>query len=190
MEKKNGGFLGLFAKPLLTTLAGVAGPPLLNFATKKYLIEEKGEEEEEDTKKMLPRNNVLLRTLLQPKLVRLPNGPRFYTRYQRVGRHTLYPTKVRIQRTYVRKIRLRQQRRRRSGAQTGSGYLHANTVMRGINLAKPGANSDLGKMVIKDTMDLVPSAYRSIRNRFFRKKRAAATQSTPSYVVDTENFYN
>ena len=45
-KKQNGRFLGLLAKPLLTSLAGVAGPPLLNFATKKYLVEVQGGEEE------------------------------------------------------------------------------------------------------------------------------------------------
>ena len=34
-KKQDSGFLDLLAKPLFTTLASVAGPPLLNFATKK-----------------------------------------------------------------------------------------------------------------------------------------------------------
>ena len=52
----------------------------------------------------MSRNNILLRTLPQPKLVKLPNGRTFYARYQRVNRQALYPTEVRIRRTNVRKI--------------------------------------------------------------------------------------
>ena len=40
-KKQKGGFLGLLSKPLLTTLAGVVGLPLLNFATKKIFGRDK-----------------------------------------------------------------------------------------------------------------------------------------------------
>ena len=52
----------------------------------------------------MPRNNILLQKLPQPKLVKLPNGGTFYARCQRVNRGVLYPTKVRIERTYIQKI--------------------------------------------------------------------------------------
>ena len=133
----------------------------------------------------------MLRKLLQPKMVRLPNGCTFYTRYQHVGRHKQY---VRIQMTYVRKIGLRRQRKRRAAAQTGGGYIDANTVMRRINFAKRSANTDLGRMVIKDTIDLVPLAYRVVRDKFIRRKQVATMQSTPLYAGDDDiisgHFYN
>ena len=34
-RQQNGRFLGFLAKPLLTALTGVAGPPFVNFATTK-----------------------------------------------------------------------------------------------------------------------------------------------------------
>ena len=34
----------------------------------------------------MPRNNILLQKLPQPKLVKLPNGGTFYARCQRVNR--------------------------------------------------------------------------------------------------------
>ena len=52
----------------------------------------------------MPRNNILLQKLSQPKLVKLPNGGTFYARCQRVNRGVLSPTKVRIERTYIQKI--------------------------------------------------------------------------------------
>ena len=36
-QKQKGVFLSLLAKPVLTTLAGVADPPSLNFATKRNI---------------------------------------------------------------------------------------------------------------------------------------------------------
>ena len=63
----------------------------------------------------MPRNNISLRRLPPPKRVQLPNGRGcvFFAKYQKVGRHALTPTRVRIVRTYVRKIGPRRQRIRR-----------------------------------------------------------------------------
>ena len=62
--------------------------------------------------------------------------------------------------------------------------------MRGINLAKRGTNSDLGKMIIKDTMDFVSMAYNSPKNRRFPKKKGMASRSMPQYIGDSGDFYN
>ena len=44
--------------------------------------------------------------------------------------------------------------------------------MRGLNLAKKGANIEFGKTVINDTISLLSNAYTSLRNKVFgRKKR-------------------
>ena len=63
----------------------------------------------------MPRSNILLRKLPQPKLVKLLNGGTFYARCQRVNRGVLYPIKVRIKRTYVQKIgpRIKRNRKKR-----------------------------------------------------------------------------
>ena len=120
----------------------------------------------------MSRNNILLQKLPESKLVKLPNGRTFYARYQRVNRETLYPTKVRIRRTYVRKVGPRRQRKQRANKrqQTGSGYLDANNLMRGVNLTKRGANTELGKTIIDDALSLLPKAYKSIKYRVFGRK--------------------
>ena len=52
----------------------------------------------------MSRNNILLQRLPFPKWVQLPNGRVFFAKYQRVNRHALALTKVRIARIYVRKL--------------------------------------------------------------------------------------
>ena len=52
----------------------------------------------------MSRNNILLQRLPVPKWVQLPNGRVFFAKYQRVNRHALELTKVRIARIYVRKL--------------------------------------------------------------------------------------
>lgn len=99
---------------------------------------EKGREKEEDQDQddlAMPRNNILVKRLLEPKRVQLPNGRVFYARYKKVGRNVFNPTRVRIARTYVRKIgppkrRIRRlgpgkQRRRRQQASRGFGIATA-----------------------------------------------------------------
>ena len=66
------------------------------------------------------RNIFLLRKLAQPKRVTLPTGRKFLARYERVNTATLYPTKVRIKRTYTRKIGPRRQRKSTKKEQEGS----------------------------------------------------------------------
>ena len=66
---------------------------------------------------MLLRNNVLLKKLAQPKRIILPNGRTFLARCEHLDRATLYPTKVRIKRTYTGKIGPRRQRKSRKKQQ-------------------------------------------------------------------------
>ena len=110
----------------------------------------------------IPRNNILLRKLSQNfQTTKLPNGRTFYSRYQRVPRHVLYPTKVRVERTYQQKIGLRRQRKQnapRRVLEAGSEYGTADNAMRGVNLVKRGANTDLGKMIIDDAIGFIPTA--------------------------------
>ena len=97
----------------------------------------------------MPRNKILLRRLPTPKRAQLPNGRVYFAKYQRVGRHALTPTRIRISRTYVRKIRPRQQRirkigprnKRRRRQQAGAG-LDLSTA---TNLGRKAAGSKLGK---------------------------------------------
>ena len=49
----------------------------------------------------MSRNNILLQRLPVPKWVQLPNGRVFSAKYQRVNRHALALTKVKIAKIYV-----------------------------------------------------------------------------------------
>ena len=84
------------------------------------------------------RNNILLRRLAQPRRVTLPNGRTFLARYERVNRASLYPTNVRIKRTYTRKIGPSRERkpRKKQRQQEGSGYIDSQNIIRGIDLGK------------------------------------------------------
>ena len=130
----------------------------------------------------MPRNNILLRELFQTQL---PNGRTFYARYERTSRHVLNSTNVRIQRMYVRKIgpRYQQKRRQRQGR---CALVDPSVVMSEINLAKRVANTDLGKMIIIDTINFVPTAYILLKHRLFKKKRGKLS-ATPLYT-DGEHF--
>ena len=105
----------------------------------------------------------------------------------------LYPTKVGIRRTYVRKIGPRRQRKRRR-AQTGSGYVDSGKLIRGLNLAKRGANTEFGKTIIDDAVGLLPKAYKLIKKVFGCKKKKTASSMNyyPTYVAasTTGEHYN
>ena len=58
--------------------------------------------------------------------------------------------------------------------------------MRSLNLAKRGANAELGKIIIDDAVSLLPKAYKSIKNRVFgckNKKTAPSMNYYPTYVA-------
>ena len=112
----------------------------------------------------MPRNNILLRKLPLPKWVQLPNGCVFFAKYQRAGRHALALTRARIARTYIRKIGPRWQRIRRIGPryrrrrrQQASAGLDLSTAK---TLGREAAGSKLGKMMVNDAMDYMPTAYK------------------------------
>ena len=112
----------------------------------------------------MPRNNILLQRLPAPKRVQQPNGHVFFAKYQRVCRHALTPTRLRIARTYVRKIGPRKQRirkigprnRRRRRQQAGAGLNLSMT----IDLGRKAAGFKLSKMMINDAIDYIPMAYK------------------------------
>ena len=100
----------------------------------------------------MPGNNILHQWLAQPQQVQLPNGRAFFAKYQRVGRHVLNPTCVRINQTYVWKI----------------GPKKVGTcidLLTGIDLEKKAAGSSAGKMIIKDAINTLRTAYKKIRSK-------------------------
>ena len=123
------------------------------------------------------RNNILLRRLAQPRRVTLPNGRIFLARYEPVNRASLYPTNVRIKRTYRRKIGPRRQRKLRKKQQEGSGYIDSQNIIRGIaantgtDLGKRAANTEVGRMIVDDVVSLIPKDYNALKNKLFRHKK-------------------
>ena len=88
----------------------------------------------------MPTNNILLQRLPNPRRIQPPNGRFFFVKYQRVNRHALALTQVRIARTYVLKIGPKRQRIKRLGPRNkGKRRQQAGT---GLNLATA---VDLGK---------------------------------------------
>ena len=83
------------------------------------------------------------------------------------------PTCIRIARTYVRKIGPRRQRIRRIGSrnslrgQQDSAGLDLSTA---IDLGRKTAGSKLGKMIINDAIDYIPTAYKKRKNKITNKK--------------------
>ena len=120
------------------------------------------------------RNNILLRRLAQPRRVTLPNGRIFLARYERVNRASLYPTNVRIKRTYRRKIGPRRQRKPRKKQQEGKWVIDSQTMIRGIDLGKRAANTgidlgkraantEVGRMIVDDVVSLIPKGYKVLK---------------------------
>ena len=139
----------------------------------------------------MPRNNILLRRLPPPKWVQLPNGRGcvFFAKYQKVGGHALAATRVRIVRTYVRKIGLRRQRirridprkRRRKRQQVGAG-LNLSTA---IGLGRKAAGSKLGKMIINAAIGYIPTTYKKIKNKIITKRvQAVMDTGMDDYLVN------
>ena len=194
-KKQRGRFspiLGTFARRLLVSATGNIGGEVLKGLRKNFLVEEdeEGTVKEEDGKGFnLPRNNILLRRLANPKRVQLLNGRVFFAKQERVHRHALAPTRVRINGTCVRKIGPRRQRKRRIGprnrrrrrGQAGAGLNLSAT----IDLGRRAAGSSLGKTTINDAIDYLPTAYEKIKNKITNKKaKAVMNTGIDNYLVN------
>ena len=145
------------------------------------------------------RNNILLRRLAQPRQVTLPIGRTFLARYELVNRASLYPTNVRIKRTYRRKIGPRRQRKLRKKQQEGSGYIDSQNIIRridlgkraantGIDLGKRAANTEVGRMIVDDVVSLIPKGYKALKNKLFRRKKTTVPFEShpPAQVISSE----
>ena len=126
----------------------------------------------------MPRNNILLRKLATPKQVRLPNGRTFTALYEKVNRGTLAPKNVKIRRTYGRSIGPRQQglryfgprRQSRRREQPQQGTAIETNVIRGLNIGKKAAGTELGRMIVDDAVSLIPKAYKKLKKSYLGKK--------------------
>ena len=133
----------------------------------------------------LPRNNILLRRLPAQRRVQLPNGYVFFANIK--GTPTL--TRVRIAKTYVRKIGSRRQRIKRIGPknrqrrrqQAGAGL----DLSMAIDLDRKAAGSKLGKMMINDVIDYIPTTYKKIKNKITNKiVKALMNTGVDDYLVN------
>ena len=98
----------------MVSVAGAIGGEVLKETGKKHLGGGGNALKKEKRKDIdMPKNNILLRRLPNPRRVQLPNDCVFFAKYERVNRHALAPTHVRIAGTHVQKIRPRRQRIRR-----------------------------------------------------------------------------
>ena len=73
----------------------------------------------------------------------------------------------------------RQHKRRR--VQVGAGYSNA-MITSSIGAAKKAGSSRVGQMIIDDAIDFILTAYKNIKNRLFRQKKAPTTSR--SYAGD------
>ena len=141
---------------------------------------------------MPPGNNILLRRLAQPRRVTLPNGRTFLARYKRVNRASLYPTNARIKRTYRRrrKIRPRRQRKPRKKQQEGSGYIDSQNIIRGIDLGKRAANTEVGRIIVDDVVSLIPKDYKALKKKLFRRKKTTTPFEShqPAQIIPSEDY--
>ena len=95
--------------------------------------------------------------------------------------HFLHDTSmyVRIERTYTRKIYSRRQRKpRKKQQQEGSRYIDSQNIIRGIDLGKRAANTEVGRMIVDDVVGLIPRGYKALKNKLFKHK---TTTTTPFY---------
>ena len=136
------------------------------------------------------RNNFLLRRLAQPRRVTLPNGRTFLAQYERVNRASLYPTNVRIKRTYRQKIGPRRQRKPRKKQQEGSGYIDSQNIRRGIDLGKRAVNTEVGRMIVDDVVSLIPKCYKALKNKLFRRKKTTTPFEShqPAQIISSEDY--
>ena len=98
------------------------------------------------------------------------------------------PTRVRIARINFRKIEPRRQRAHRIGPgnqrrrrQRASRSLDISTA---IDLVRRETGSKLGKMIINDAIDYIPTDYKNIKNKIRNKKvNAVLNTGIDDYVV-------
>ena len=136
------------------------------------------------------RNNILLQRLAQPRRVTLPNGRTILAQYGRVNRASLYPTNVRIKRTYRRKIGPRRQRKPRKKQQEESGYIDSQNIIRGIDLRKRAANTEVGGMIVDDVVSLIPKGYKALKNKLFRRKKTTKLFEShqPAQIISSKDY--
>ena len=166
--------LGTIARPLFASAAGALGREVLKRIAKKYLGAKNVVEKEGQKGIDMPTNNILVWRLPNLRHVQLPNGCVFLAKYERLNIHAVAPTEVRIVRRYVLKIGLRQQKIRRIGPRNRQRRRQqadtSHNIATATDLGKRSVGSKLGKMMINDAIDFVPTTYKKIKNKITNEK--------------------
>ena len=96
--------------------------------------------------------------------------------YEHINRASLYPPNVRIKRTYTQKICPRRQRKlKKKQQQEGSGFINSQNIIRGVNLGKRAANTEVGRMIVDDVVGLISRGYKVLKNKLFKRKTTTTT---------------
>ena len=109
-------------------------------------------------------------------------------KYQRVGRHALNSTRLRINGTYKQKISLRRQRICRykqtntcRQRQQAGASIDLSTA---IELGKKVGGSSVGKMIIIDAINARPTAYRTLKAKWqIKKAKTILNTGIVDYIV-------
>ena len=130
----------------------------------------------EASRKMIRKNNYVMRRLNTPKRVTLPNGRIFIARYKRVPRSQL-PANVTIRRRYTQRAAPRGRRRRRRGRQGGRGLFDfVKKVIRNPTVRA------LGQQAASHLPDLFNAATNRIKNE---KVRKALQSDTAKHLLNS-----
>ena len=143
---------------------------------------------------------VILRKRAAPKIVNLPNGRSFTSKWERISRKNLpINIRVKIQRTIgtrknnrmiylnlaapaFRKIKAR--RKKRLQQQVGKG-LASNLIKSGFDLGSKAIGSEFGKKLINKGIDNIPSIFKFEVSKIKNKNvQDALSSDIPEMVVD------
>ena len=106
----------------------------------------------------------MLRRRAIPKRVQLPDGRLFYAKYEKIGRANL-PSNINVRRAYTRTIGPRRHSRTRQRVRV------IETVFKkACYLSKKAINSSLGKMLITEGLEYVPTLYEKGTKKLKTKK--------------------
>ena len=115
---------------------------------------------------MRRKENYAMRKLAVPKQVELPNGRKFYARYERIKRGQL-PQNIQMERTYRQRAASRN-RRRRPRQQRGGGFK---------DTFKKLLKHPIIKKIARKGINMTPKIYQNITKRVKNKKLKAILNS-------------
>ena len=136
------------------------------------------------------KQTIILRKRAAPKVVNLPNGRSFTSKWERISQKQL-PVNIRVKRQRTigprknnrmiylnlaapafRKIKARRKQEKKAAAQLGKG-LGSNLIKAGFDLGSKALGSEFGKKLINKGIDNIPSIFKfgvsKIKNKNVKK---------------------